>query len=973
MPAPSSKSMLVLAVLAVVLSASLLLVSIPGYDGEDGAGAAEDKTTMVWSEAQAVVFNNKVPTGYKTIQAAIDSIGDEGKVYVAKHQLQEGDGTITIQGNRAITLRPITIGGNDPPIEPKDETGTTENDEPTITRAEGYQGPLFHISLKGGTSGSSPSLTIEGMTIHGGRIHGGSDQGTTATDPLIIIAEGNVKISQSKLCCNNNTSETSLGGAVRCEEGAEVELISSEITRCHSTKGGAVYSSGGLTISGTSIHCNTSAGDGSAIYSDGSDGVLIQNFGSPTDGNYKCSQINGNISNDGSGQISTVDSDLNIWYTVLGSEGSSECIIETVASDVSNESLIDCNESQVYGTIVITREGHYQDYNLIWMYNSTGHVYLMPSEDCLGMCVLHSNISNDLKVEIISSVYELVSQEESYGCSYYLSNSPDPDTDGVSTITLMDDNKKPRAGTYVSISKDGKILFAGLTDSEGRLGYSGNLGLCTIRSSTGGSTENMFSVSLTEDQDIVGEGLNVTLDADYPIYVRDVYSQTQVQLFIQTSDETSNQITIEQFRPHLGSRQNLIDYVDIYIQRIDSPYQPICVVFSLELPVGIDPDRVILFREHDGSVTEMGYIPSSSFLDMTDDCFTVENIGGSYYVTVRSSQFSVFAVGEEEPAPSPPPERTVVTAVIEDRQVRISVDPESYKEYSVRDSEGNLLLGWQSGASGLTIRFDLLPPGAEYRVMGRYVGTTSEILEATIVAPKDPVIEVVSVGVDSVTLSSEDMVEYRLLLEDGTPVGGWVPGDGEDKGWADLDPTLDYYAEATSTSDGMTLSTGPVLVKAGVSAEVTGVMKHGGAFLVVTGIGQGLSCTADAAVYHSSGTSVTFGPIQTGTVTLTFTGSDGGEVRTMEVLVPPVPQDSGDDADVITIDSPEGVMYRLHDHTGAVVSDGWVHGGGELSWSVDPSKGYFVTMVTGNEDGAVLFPMTEVKRPAEMLASGEAA
>lgn len=67
MPAPSSKSMLVLAVLAVVLSASLLLVSIPGYDGEDGAGAAEDQTTTDWSEAKAVVFNNKVPTGYKTI------------------------------------------------------------------------------------------------------------------------------------------------------------------------------------------------------------------------------------------------------------------------------------------------------------------------------------------------------------------------------------------------------------------------------------------------------------------------------------------------------------------------------------------------------------------------------------------------------------------------------------------------------------------------------------------------------------------------------------------------------------------------------------------------------------------------------------------------------------------------------------------------------------------------------------------
>ena len=105
MPAPSSKSMLVLAVLAVVLSASLLLVSIPGYDGEDDAGAAEDQTTTDWSEVKAVVFNNKVPTGYKTIQAAIDSIVGEGTVYVAKHQSQENGETITISSE-------ITINGD---------------------------------------------------------------------------------------------------------------------------------------------------------------------------------------------------------------------------------------------------------------------------------------------------------------------------------------------------------------------------------------------------------------------------------------------------------------------------------------------------------------------------------------------------------------------------------------------------------------------------------------------------------------------------------------------------------------------------------------------------------------------------------------------------------------------------------------------------------------------------------------------
>ena len=53
--------------------------------------------------------------------------------------------------------------------------------------------------------------------------------------------------------------------------------------------------------------------------------------------------------------------------------------------------------------------------------------------------------------------------------------------------------------------------------------------------------------------------------------------------------------------------------------------------------------------------------------------------------------------------------------------------------------------------------------------------------------------------------------------------------------------------------------------------------------------------------------------------------------------------------------------------------DGWRRGDLLVGRPVQGLKGYFVTMVTGNEDGAVLFPMIEVKRPAEMLASAEAA
>lgn len=119
MPAPSSKSMLVLAVLAVVLSASLLLVSIPGYDGEDGAGAAEDQTTTDWSEAKAVVFNNKVPTGYKTIQAAINDIkatnGQNRTVYI---ESQKVENTISIDSESDIVLKGIQISDVTEPTEP---------------------------------------------------------------------------------------------------------------------------------------------------------------------------------------------------------------------------------------------------------------------------------------------------------------------------------------------------------------------------------------------------------------------------------------------------------------------------------------------------------------------------------------------------------------------------------------------------------------------------------------------------------------------------------------------------------------------------------------------------------------------------------------------------------------------------------------------------------------------------------------
>ena len=895
-----------MAILAAV--SFVLIASLLVFNASDYDGEGSDDTTNKWSEANAIIFfNNQSETYYKTIQGAVDAAEAAAK--------ESGLNSVTIYVK-----------------------GQTVTESISVDYVKAVSGNGFlEITIRGiaseptGDPGKSSPVTItKDDQLKGPVFH---VEGRLILDGITIVDEQETPSNGDE---SQSAPAIEVVSTISDIRNGELELLSSYIG-----SESQQYPGVAIDVSGGRVHIDEKSKLYSVVSSD--QGVITARSSAV----YVCGSVFGNPAGDGY-EIYTMCEDVvrsnsGIGLTIYVKNMTSEIDVRLGVPDGSMDHSLWIKHDH-------NDDGSDQQVD---SYENRIDITLQDGFP-LGTSIVHSEVGADVVCSEVEFGWSS-NGDDSY-CYLVTPRSED----GYSII--ITDEETPVSGKLITFTDGDEVVFAGITDSSGSVSYPSDLsGLYSL--SIGDNLRG--SVGLDPGSDgSVEAGPVITTTGD--ILVRSVTTKSS-----ESGPEGSNSINSEITNTppiisgSLSSRQTIWESYNIIVGD-----DILSLVFSLKLPSDIDTDRVILFREHAGTAAEMDFVSASGFWGRGDDCFTVESIGGTDYITIRSSQFSVFSVGEEEPVP---PERTVVTAVIEDRQVRISVGPESYKEYSVRDSEGNLLLGWQSGASGLTIRFDLLPPGAEYRVMGRYAGTTSEILEATIVAPKDPVIEVVSVGVDSVILSSEEMVEYRLLLEDGTPVGGWVPGDGEDMGWADLDPTLDYYAEATSTSDGMTLSTGPVLVKAGVSAEVTGVMKHGGAFLVVTGVGQGLSCTADAAVYHSSGTSVTFGPIQTGTVTLTFTGSDGGEVRTMEVLVPPVPQDSRDDADVITIDSLEGVMYRLHDHTGAVVSDGWVHGGGELSWSVDPSKGYFVTMVTGNEDGAVLFPMTEVKRPAEMLASGEAA
>ncbi len=897
-----------MAILAAV--SFVLIASLLAFNASDYDGEGSDDTTNKWSEANAIIFfNNQSETYYKTIQGAVDAAEAAAK--------ESGLNSVTIYVKGQTVTESISVDY----VKAASGNGFLEITIRGIGPSEptGDPGNSSPVTIKKDDQLKGPVFHVEGRLIL---------DGITIVDDIVDEQETPSNGDESQ-----SAPAIEVVSTIPNIRNGELELLSSDIG-----SESQQYPGVAIDVSGGSVHIDENSKLYSVVSSD--QGVITARSSAV----YVYGSVFGNPAGDGY-EIYTMCEDVvrsnsGIGLTIYVKDMTSEIDVRLGVPEgpwVNNLSIEYVKESGQQGV-------SYQ--NIIDVTLQDGFP--------LGTNIVFSKVGSDV---ICSEMDFGWSSSNDYCYCYLVTLCSEDDP----SITIKDEGM-PVLGKLITFTDGDEVVFAGITDNLGSVSYPSDLsGLYGL--SIGDNLRG--SVGLDPGSDgSVEAGPVITTTGD--ILVRSVTTKSS-----ESGPEGSNSINSEITNTppiisgSLSSRQTIWESYNIIVGD-----DILSLVFSLKLQSGIDTDRVILFREHDGTAAEMDFVSASGFWGRGDDCFTVESIGGEDYITIRSSQFSVFSVGEEEPVP---PERTVVTAVIEDRQVRISVGPESYKEYSVHDSDGNVLLGWQSGASGLTIRFDLLPPGAEYRVMGRYIGTTSEILEATIVAPKDPVIDVVAAGVDSVVLSSEDMVEYRLLSEDGTPVGDWVPGDGTDKAWDGLDPILDYYAEATSTSDGMTLSTGPVLVKAGVSSEVTGVMKHGGAYLVVSGIGQGWTCTADAEVYHSSGTSVTFGPLTPGTVVLTFTPSDGGEPRKMEVLVPPVPQDSEDDAEVVTIDSREDVMYRLHDHTGAVVSDGWTDGGGGISWSVDPSKGYFVTMVTGNEDGAVLFPMVEVKRPAEMLASAEAA
>ena len=339
--------------------------------------------------------------------------------------------------------------------------------------------------------------------------------------------------------------------------------------------------------------------------------------------------------------------------------------------------------------------------------------------------------------------------------------------------------------------------------------------------------------------------------------------------------------------------------------------------------------------------------------------------GNIYYPGTTDATITITFTPIEVP---PPP--TVITAEAEDNLVTITVaNPQSSREYAVRDGAGDLQTTWTSGTGTLT--FGPLQPGDVYSVVGRNSIVLNESTEATFVIPEVPEIVVVSVSSDSVTLASDEDVRYLLTDSAGNRIGTWATGDGTDIVWEELLPEEAYYAQAEVGQGRVILTAGPVLVRPPMGGEVTGDIRHGEAYIYVEPY-EGWEYSLDGGPWQSS-ERIVYGPLAPGTVTLLARNTEAGLTVERVVDVPIVPTRASYTDRTVTITTEEGKTYMLADVDGGSVrgpgGDIWIAGtGGDVTWEgLDPRTDYFVYIVTGEGIDAIVFGPETVKLAEEVV------
>jgi len=238
----------------------------------------------------------------------------------------------------------------------------------------------FHIN-------SDSNVTIQGLSIISGV---GNNEGGA------IFNEGNLTIIESTL--SGNTDVEGKGGAIYNKSGATLKIVDSNITSNTTTEyydesyGGAIYSKGKVTISGSRLVENSSQSNGGAIFIENST-LEISN-----------STISGNHANSrGGGGIFAKQTELNILNSTISDNSTigSYSYGGAIESSYSNTTLKNCtisgNKATVAGAV-------YQEGGTLKITHSTitNNTQTSNSYDGSGGIYLYSGSSTTVKNSIIT-------------------------------------------------------------------------------------------------------------------------------------------------------------------------------------------------------------------------------------------------------------------------------------------------------------------------------------------------------------------------------------------------------------------------------------------------------------------------------------------------------------------------------------------------------------------------------------------
>ena len=391
----------------------------------------------------------------------------------------------------------------------------------------------------------------------------------------------------------------------------------------------------------------------------------------------------------------------------------------------------------------------------------------------------------------------------------------------ISDITLTIKGRDPYGirNATVIVNVDDRTFFEDVTDDNDRVTISGiSSGTYSLVIEQNSWTyTTVLEVGTLRDYEVVVNtqfSTSVSGDVDVvPYNLGDAVGSDTVAFEVNMKADVETDATEKGYLDSYATEYvALIDYIDVTITStsdeaggpgtpIDRPNQEIMfrLPVSEELIALLDDpvNSILVYRLHDTSSVTALTRATESTIGSSSDCFYITSgyngLTGAleYHAVIKSSQFSTFALGYQsstppEPEPDPTPS-TSITAEAIDNLIHITVtNPQSGREYAVRDGSGGLQTTWSSGSG--TIRFGPLQPGDTYSVVGRNSIVLNESTEATFVIPEVPEIVVVSVSSDSVTLASDDDVRYLLTDSGGNRVGTWVTGDGTDIVWEELLP-----------------------------------------------------------------------------------------------------------------------------------------------------------------------------------------